>query len=112
MRRNYRRSVQEDVEYGGEVVRRGSGFRYTQRRGTEASVSIDTDARGYEAAWHTHGGPNPRYDSEKFSDNDRDIADNTEKPIYVVTPSGRMKRYEPDPNKNRMEPEAEIGQVQ
>ena len=112
MRKVYDRSVRENTEYGGELVRSGRGFRFTTpKRGNEASVPIDPNVRHYEGAYHSHGAADPRYDSENFSDEDRDVADATQRPVYVVTPSGRMRRYDADPQRQRQGVESEIGQV-
>jgi hypothetical protein len=42
---------------------------------------------------------------------DKQIADDTEKPCYVVTTCGNMKRYDPDPNKRRRGQETTIGKA-
>ena len=57
------------------------------------------------AVWHTHGGPDPRYDSENFSDADRNFSEHYDRPIYVATPSGAMKRYDPSDNSTTTLPE-------
>lgn len=108
------RSVREDREYGGEIVSApGGGFQHTKGRGgSEHNVGIRTSTQGYEGAYHTHGADNPGYDDENFSDDgDKKLADDTQKPVYVATPSGRMMRYDPDPNRNRQGRETEIGRI-
>jgi hypothetical protein len=69
---------------------------------------------GYEGFYHSHP------DSESFSgfphdkpdkSSDKQIADDTEKPCYVVTPRGNMERYDPDPNKRRRGQETTIGKA-
>lgn len=107
----YRRSVDENVEYGGEIVSTGNGrFRYTSpRRGTVDGVGINTNVPGYEGFYHSHGATDPNYDSENFSNNDREIGDDTQKPAYMVAPSGRMRKYEPVQNQPLQGTETEIG---
>lgn len=46
-----------------------------------------------EAYFHTHGGPDPRYDSENFSPADRNYGNYYGIDGYVGTPSGNLKYY-------------------
>jgi hypothetical protein len=49
------------------------------------------------AWWHTHGAPDPGYDTENFSDlqGDKDFSRYYDAPGYLATPSGTIKRYDP-----------------
>ena len=47
------------------------------------------------AIWHTHGGPDPRYDNENFSTEDRLYSDNLGIDIYLITPDNCFKQYIP-----------------
>jgi hypothetical protein len=92
-----RPSLQEDREYSGEVVRARGGYQYTApRRYGQHSSEVRTGTLGYEAGYHSHGADNPGYDDENFSPQDRKVADDSGKPMYVLTPSGNLMRYDPD----------------
>lgn len=104
MRSVYSKSVKENREYAGEVVRLGAGkFVYTEGQGgTVASSPVDVGISGYAGFYHSHGADSHgKYDDEHFSGagGDEEIADRTGKPRYVVTPKGAMLRYDPDPKK-------------
>jgi hypothetical protein len=45
--------------------------------------------------WHTHGGNDPNFDNENFSNADRNYANSNGVPIYVGTPGGQFKEYNP-----------------
>ena len=62
-----------------------------------------------EGAYHTHGAYDPRYDSDNFADNDKDISDALELPIYLGTPNGDIKKYVPTPGSPRRGPVTTIG---
>ncbi|MBX3175262.1 MAG: DUF4329 domain-containing protein [Gemmatimonadaceae bacterium] len=84
----------------GEIVRADDGYRYTPSRpGDAIRCGIKTGTEGYEGAYHTHPDPRPDTEPEEFSDGDGELADKTEKPVYVKTPSGKIKRKDPDPDK-------------
>ena len=77
----------------------------TQVKGTIASC-IPTNAPCPAdsitvGGWHTHGGNDPKYDNENFSDvnGDKDWADNTGMDLYLITPDDRFKHYIPDGSK-------------
>ena len=48
--------------------------------------------------FHTHGGLDPRYESENYSDADEDTADAYGLPSYLATPDMVIKRYVPIPH--------------
>jgi RHS repeat-associated protein len=110
----YTESVAEDREYVGDVVKENSGdYNYTAgiRQGREGS-EVDASVPGYEGYYHSHGAPsNGVFDDEHFSDRDKRTADRHDKPGYVVTPSGRMLRYDPTPYHPTMGGTTEIGTV-
>jgi len=119
MRKIEKRSVKQDREYSGEIVKLGPGrYEYTApQRGDQASSPVDTHVSDYDGYYHSHGANDPQYDNEHFSGCtapdtcDKSIADDTGKPGYVVTPSGRMLRYDPDPKKKQQGNVTQIGQT-
>ena len=48
--------------------------------------------------FHTHGGFDPRYDSESYSRTDENTADAADLPSYLATPDMFIKRYVPKPH--------------
>jgi hypothetical protein len=105
--------MRERREFGGEIVQDSDGgFWYTgPRRGLRTQVTLYPRISGYEGAYHGHAGWT-RKGAEVFSPDDMRIADEFGKPMYLVTPSGRMLRYDPDPERKRQGPVTEIGRVQ
>ena len=94
MRDIYGPSTEKDREHGGELYRKPDGsFSYTKpRMGDQHSVAIRPKSPGYEGYYHSHGAESgPKYDDEHFSKPDKQIAIDTGKPAYLVTPSGAMK---------------------
>lgn len=109
------RSVTENREFAGEIIADDNGYRYTPaRRGSVAGATINIGISAYEGAYHSHGATDRRYLSEVFSDADRAIADRTRKPSFVVTPTGRMLRYDAhrDPRLRLQGTERSIGRIQ
>jgi uncharacterized protein RhaS with RHS repeats len=97
-------SIREDVEYAGEIVERGSGnyFYTVPRRGTRASSRSNRFVTGFEGSYHTHGADSKGlFRDEEISGSDKDFIDQSGKPGYVGTPSGRVLKYDPDPAKKR-----------
>jgi RHS repeat-associated protein len=92
-------STRENVEYGGTIYIRSDGFySYTAPvRGSTSSVRIDSSNPATRAWYHTHGGHDPRYESEQFSPDDKGISDRRGIPGYVGTPSWAIKGYTPNP---------------
>jgi len=101
------KSVAEGREYQGEIVSTPEGYSSTEPRpGTQTGGTVNTGIPNYDGYYHSHGANDPGYDNENFSSRDangnfccdKKIADGTGKPAYLVTPSQKMRRYDPDPN--------------
>jgi len=90
-------SVAENREYGGWVYRNGDNtFSATEPiKGTVDSVSIgppsSVGAGTATATYHTHGGFDPRFDSENFSFADISLNNNWGVDGYLGTPGGLFK---------------------
>lgn len=98
-----RKYMSKYLEFGGEIVADpNGGFRYVKPRtdGSRVKLDIYPSVEGYEGAYHNHP-PTPGYIPNQFSDADKDLADKTGKPIYMLTPSGVIMRYSPDPERKR-----------
>lgn len=97
-------SRRENVEYGGEILKTSDGsYTYTKPRtqGKEAGFKPNTRVAGYEGAYHSHGGESPEGDhkmDEHPSSDDELAASKTKKPVYTVTPGGKMWRSDPHPS--------------
>ncbi len=100
-------SVAQNIEYQGEIVNTGGEWTFTPPRpGAGAQGTVSPSTPGYDGYYHSHGASSGgAYLDEDFSyadpwgrGGDKGIADRTGKPGYLVTPSGTMKRYDPDPN--------------
>ena len=48
------------------------------------------------AVAHTHGAYDPKYKSDEFSEDDLEYSLNKGVPIYVATPSGTLRKYDPN----------------
>jgi RHS repeat-associated protein len=96
-------SVRENKEIAGRVVRNANGtFGTTQ--GPESGRQLSSADPGSVPAgtvnagiWHDHGGPDPRFDNEHFSDvgGDKDLSRSEGVPIYVGTPGGTIREFDP-----------------
>ena len=114
MRDIYGPSVTKDREHGGELYKKPDGsFSYTEpREGGPHSVGIRPGCPNYEGYYHSHGAESgPKYDDENFSGPDKKLANDTEKPAYVVTPSGQMKKYDPSERGLFKNPVTNMGNV-
>lgn len=99
-------SVQENREHGGWVYRQADGSfnSTTPIAGDVASVNIGNPVTavpiGTQAAasYHTHGGPDPRYDNENFSPQDilSDVLAGVDG--YLGTPAGFLKKHDLNAN--------------
>ena len=94
-------SVRQNREHGGWIYRNADGtFGYTEPvAGTLASVDIGPKSvvpggTTASASYHTHGGPDPRFDNENFSPADllSDIVQQVDG--YLGTPAGFMKLHD------------------
>jgi hypothetical protein len=90
-------SIQENREYGGMIYQNKNGtFSHTKpiKGGIDGVDPGGPQAcpRGTKpvAYYHTHGGPDPRYDSEHFSGADINYANHYGIDGYVGTPGGRL----------------------
>jgi len=92
-------SIRDRREYGSTIYRLPNGsYTYTiPRRGRFDRVTPSRPPRGYRvvATIHTHGAYVRNYDGENFSVKDRDSARRENIPSYLVTPSGRLRVYDP-----------------
>ena len=119
MQRNYAASVRSDTEFGGEILEvRPGEYMYTARVGSVDGVDIETSTPGFSGAWHTHGDFRLGYGSERFSGGPQDgyccdkaVGDETQGPVYLITPSARMLRYDPDPKRQQNGQVTEIGRI-
>ncbi len=95
-------SVRQNVEHGGYIYQAadGSYAATTPIRGEVASLSLPlpqfaipsgTRAR---ASYHTHGGPDPRFDNENFSPTDLESDAEFNLDGYLGTPGGQFKYHE------------------
>jgi len=112
-------SIRENREYAGSVYKRADGkYTYTApagRKGTEESSSpAEALPPGdiVPVAWyHTHGAYNPKYGAGNYrhSPEDKDFSDATGKSNYLGDPAKRVRRYDPDPARNRQGKVKELG---
>lgn len=95
-------SVQENKEQGGWIYRNADNtYGYTTPvRGTVSSVNIGNPVTtvpagtAASASYHTHGGPDPRFDNEHFSPQDL-LSDRLSRTDgYLGTPAGFMKLHD------------------
>ncbi|MBV8800190.1 MAG: DUF4329 domain-containing protein [Alphaproteobacteria bacterium] len=94
-------SIQESTEYAGRVYHFwfSNGWSYTApNRGDVASSSPGTCLTCRDA-YHTHGGNDPRYQNEIFSDEDMKYSESLGYPLWLGTPKGHILKY--DPNQKR-----------
>lgn len=105
-------SIKENREYAG-VIQKDSRGDFTYSKGIPLGVAggrLDIHVPNYEGYYHSHGAnSHGQYDDEHFSDPDKRAADRPDKPGYLVTPSGRMFRYDPDPTHKLRGPVTPIG---
>lgn len=95
-------SVQQNREYGGWIYRNADNtYGYTSPiPGTVASVNIGNPATSVpagtvaNASYHTHGGPDPRFDNEHFSPQDITSDRLARVDGYLGTPAGFLKLHD------------------
>lgn len=88
-------SVRENLEYGGWIARQGDNT-YASTvpvRGTVASVNLGPLPAGATASYHTHAGPDPKYDNEHFSPQDLQNDRDTNTDGYLGTPAGDFRYH-------------------
>ncbi|HWP31983.1 MAG TPA: DUF4329 domain-containing protein [Fimbriimonadales bacterium] len=107
-----KRSIKEGVEYAGWIYEDttiiyvpffcvgefpdGTYSYTTPKRGGEHASSPGPTPRGNLAGiYHTHGDDDIGYDDENFSEPDKAYGDVLALPIYLGTPKGLIKKYEP-----------------
>jgi RHS repeat-associated protein len=105
----------EDKEHAGSVYKNSNGtYSYTSAvPGDQHSSPYVPNPPGTSNAghYHCHGAESgPAYDDENIGKGDKKGADKDGAPIYLVTPSGAMKKYSPDPDKKGRGPESPLGQ--
>lgn len=95
-------SVQENREHGGWIFRNADNtFGFTEPvAGMLASVNIGDPGTSVpqgtaaSASYHTHGGPDPRFDNENFSPQDTQTDRARRVDGYLGTPAGFMKLHD------------------
>jgi len=95
------RSVAENREYGGYVYRNPDGSYASTRpiQGEVASVrlpfpsDIVPSGSSASATYHTHGGPDPRFDNENFSPVDIATDEFLGLDGYLGTPAGKFRYH-------------------
>lgn len=95
-------SVRQNREHGGWIYRNADNtFGYTNPvAGTVSTINIGNPATSVpmgttaSASYHTHGGPDPRFDNENFSPQDL-LSDRLARTDgYLGTPAGFMKLHD------------------
>jgi RHS repeat-associated protein len=93
------RSIYEGREFGGWIRQvKSSAFTYDEpTRGTKDSLPNMPEMGTTDVAWfHTHGDPDPRYDNEHFSPQDKQFGEYYDANGYLGTPAGVIKKYNVD----------------
>lgn len=104
-------SISSNTESASAIYANGDGYSYTEPiAGSEGSVGNSTsdnpngnppvpDGKTADSYIHSHGGYDPKYDSDQPSDSDKEIAKNNEVPEYITTPDGKLLKYDPKTGK-------------
>jgi hypothetical protein len=97
------KSRKEGREYCGNVYKTPNDrFSYTEAcPGSKArcvcteceQTTIPEGTSRAATGYHTHGRNDPGYDNEEFSDWEKDVSDVFGRPVFVGTPSGKIKMY-------------------
>jgi len=104
-----KKSKDEHKEYAGEICRKnGVGYFYTPPApgtlsGSNPDASPCPTGSSEVASYHTHGANDPGFDNEAFSPRDVEYSMDPNQiinggrltPIYVGTPGGRVRVFEP-----------------
>ena len=97
-------SIKLNREFVGRIYRNKNGT-YSYIKAIKGDLDSSPEpgpipkGTSYVAGYHTHGAYEPKYDSEYFSNADKLISENDNKPEYLGTPAGRVKKYIPKPGK-------------
>ncbi|MBQ0167309.1 MAG: DUF4329 domain-containing protein [Treponema sp.] len=91
-------SIKNNKEYGASVYKVSGGYTYTVPSvGSSDSVIMSVPPFDkVEAYLHTHAADDPKYDNENFSKTDKNTAQKKGVDIYVATPKGKLKVFNPD----------------
>lgn len=80
-------------------LKQGCVYYYTHAVGDVDSLDLSSASCPWydstEAYWHTHGGDDPRYDNENFSNQDKSVSESAGIPGYLGTPRGSFQKYTP-----------------
>ncbi len=100
----YQKSVKQNVEYAGIVYKNlfFGTYSYTvAKKGTRTRSHPGLHLlKNWSAIYHSHGAADPRHLGEYFSGADKRAADKTRVPVYLVTPKGVIKKYDPKTGKS------------
>uniref|UniRef100_UPI00068DAA85 DUF4329 domain-containing protein n=2 Tax=Pseudobacteroides cellulosolvens TaxID=35825 RepID=UPI00068DAA85 len=98
-------SIKDNREYVSVVYEKKVGsktmYKYVPiKKGGAASATVPKPPKGTTVVGilHTHGAYDARYDNENFSPADKNAARGYNAPIYVATPNGALKKYDPSTN--------------
>ena len=100
-------SIRNNREYGATIYKDRDGNYYysTPNEGTEANIWMYTLPENKEddivALVHSHGSTTS-HDNENLSKDDISTADNYQIPVYVVTPGGKIQKYDPKGERTRI----------
>ena len=92
-------SIDDNKEYISVIYESWGDYEYTAfKKGDGASASVPSTpfTKKLHAVIHSHAAYDARYDNENFSSADKAVAKEKGVPIYVVTPAGYLKSYEPN----------------
>ena len=100
-------SIRNNREYGATIYKDRDGKYYysTPNEGTEANIWMYTLPENKEddvvALVHSHGSTTS-HDNENLSKDDISTADDHQMPVYVVTPGGKIQKYDPKGQRTRI----------
>jgi len=92
-------SIVRDIEFGSSMYTNPDGtFSYNiayigNEKSTNHNMAIP-DNTYHVGLLHTHGGENLKYEPHKFSDGDKNNANSTGLDSYLVTPAGKIFKYD------------------
>jgi hypothetical protein len=120
----YPKTKKDGNEYGGWVKTTDDNkFTYDDpKKGDKSSVNMGSKPPDAAAMFHSHssgenfsaakGGGITGWVSRQMQQGDTFVADDVKVPSYLVTPSGTILRYDPDPKKQGNGPITKIGRIQ